>query len=113
MSAGLVKKPYLEKFRDNGHYLIDLSYKAVNKEEDDKVKEAILRQNVPRVKKELKDLQPKRILLIKSNVHEILYAELKKEGYNVLNDKLIPFPSHGGQTRFRKAVRKYLGIKCR
>ena len=106
MHLGTEKKDYLEKFKADNHFLIDLSYVPVDKM-DDTERDAILRGNVQRLKKQVKKLNPKRILLIKKNVHIILYPELKDQ-YNVLNEEMIEFPAFGNQKKFREKVRRYL-----
>lgn len=47
------------------------------------------------------------IILIKANVYDCLYGELKKKGYKVVN-KRIPFPASGQQKNFQVAMREAL-----
>jgi len=50
-----------------------------------------------------------KIILIKKNIFEILGEKLKEKGFNVLNEKLIPFPDWGiNSVRYQKELKELL-----
>ena len=72
--------------------------------QDPKKRNSIVRCNIGRLIFKLNTILPNKktpIILIKQNVHSILYSYLKKKGFNVVNTKPIPFPSHGHQKKFK------------
>ncbi len=108
MHAGFDKSHYLRRFQENGHFLIDATDIPVNHLKA-AARNAALRENMTILQAEVETLQPKKILLIKKNVHDILYPVLKSD-YNVLNGNYIPFPASSQQPKFRRLVRKYLKV---
>jgi len=109
MSAGVDKVPYLKKFQKAGYFLVDLSDLPVNKMGRHE-KEKVLGRNIPRLLNELEELNPQRILIVKATLFDLLFSRVRatKFGSRVLNMQPIPFPSHGGQKRYREEIRKLL-----
>ena len=107
MSAGVDKTPYLKKFQKAGYFVVDLSYSPVNKMEKHE-REKVLGRNIPRLLNELEKLDPQRILIVKVTLFDLLFPRIRetKFGSRVLNMQSIPFPSHGGQKRYREEIRK-------
>ena len=92
------KRFILNKLKSDGIYLIDLSDTPMSflvpKTLDHFVKPLLEKV------KDLVNMKTK-IILIKANIYDALYTELKELGHNVIN-KRIPFPSSGQQENFRK-----------
>lgn len=53
------------------------------------------------------DKDDTQIILIKANVYDCLFHELKESGYNVQNER-IPFPASGQQQKFAEKMKKTL-----
>lgn len=109
MRAGLDKKPYLKKFQQNGHFLIDLSPTPVNNIHTRSKRNDVLRGNVGHILQEIEELGPKKILIVKKNVFEILYPAIRASRFDraLLNRESIPFPSNGWQAEYRRRIRRY------
>jgi hypothetical protein len=109
MSAGADKRPYLERFQKEGHFVIDLSYTPVDKMRE-RERKAVLIRNIPRILRELEDLDPQMILIINATLFPLLFSRINetKFGKRLLNTQPIPFPSHGGQRRFREETSRLL-----
>lgn len=104
MQAGLDKTPYLRRFKESRHFLVDLSPTPVNHISSVE-RDAVLRKNVSYLREEVAMLRPKKLLIIKRNVHGILYPALQSVGMpEVLNREPIPFPSHGWQAEYRTRI---------
>lgn len=99
---GKNKGEYLEKFKEKGFYLIDSINFPVN-DRSDALRNKALKEQVPLKLKEIENLIDKDtpIILIKKNIHDIYYDELSSKGYNVLNEKALPFPCAGQQGNFK------------
>ncbi len=105
-------KEGLEIFQNKGFYLIDATYKQVNKYKNSKRNKMIL-DSFPDLLKDLKNLKAKKvpILLVKTNIFKLLSTRLTDNGFNILNDNFsIPFPSHSHQIKFYQLV-SFLLIK--
>jgi hypothetical protein len=109
MSAGVDKVPLLKEFQRAGYFLVDLSYTPVNKMQN-RERTEVLVSNIPRLLNELEDLNPQRIVIVKATLFKLLFSRIleTKFGPRLLNRGSIPFPSHGGQKRYRKEIRKLL-----
>ncbi len=106
------KPDYLARFRDAGFYLLDAS--------DEPMSESITAAGKRRrVRESLGDLLPKarqlsgpetRIVLISRSVFDVCHAPLMSEGLNVINTKMIDFPSSGRQEHFARKLRAALHV---
>ena len=98
-----LKREYLQKFKEQGFYLIDAIDTPIN-DRNQKERNKIIRENLKNKIKGIGELISKDtpIILIKKNVFEILYPELKKRGFNVVHSEYIPFPSSGHQREFKE-----------
>ena len=95
------KRPWLEKLRDRGVYLIDLASVPVNNHSRSD-RAAALDQNISATVTLASELAPDGIVLIKKNVFELLSEPLRAAGLPVRHDEFIPFPASGQQTSFRE-----------
>jgi len=97
------KHKYLQRFKERGFYLIDAIDIPIN-DRNQRERNKIIRENLKNKIKGIGELISKDtpIILIKKNVFEILYPELKKRGFNVVHSEYIPFPSSGHQREFKE-----------
>lgn len=99
------KKKILELLQQDGIFLMDLSpvplkwgVKAELHKEDFMQR----LNNEKSINKQITD-----IILIKANVYDCLFLELKENGYRVQNQR-IPFPASGQQQKFAEKMKKTL-----
>jgi hypothetical protein len=103
------KGAWLHRFREHGYHLIDASDRPVNRlpaAERRRVLSAAVAGTVAEVKRLVTPGTP--IILVKKNVFALFARPLRDSGYRVLNDRFLPFPSHGHQARFINYCRHYL-----
>ncbi len=108
MRKNFDKRPLLRKFQSMGCFLIDSSHAPVDKlkgpERNWKVRQAI-----PRLMEEIGTLKPDRVVIVKKNVFMLVKPELEKRHLaRILNEKFLPFPSHGHQPEYRRRLRHIL-----
>ena len=96
------KHKFLERFKDNEFYLIDAS--------DTPMKDTHPAQKRKQIKRSLHILVEKvrgliskdtKIILISSTVYKVCCDRLKAEGFNIINECVIPFSAYGWQEKFR------------
>lgn len=93
------KKPkWLNRFRNDGYMLTDalkepLCYMSSRK------REGLIANRADKIIKEIKEISPKQIVLIKTTVYDELYAPLRDARLPVANARL-PFPGSGHQKKF-------------
>jgi len=99
----------LHEFRRRGHFLIDLAKCPVDKD-NSHLKSQIFENCSAIFTKEVIELRPEKILIIKSTNYDLVSSRLKEIGVGekVINDEPIPYPGSGQQVRFREAIRRYL-----
>jgi hypothetical protein len=104
------KYKYLEQFKDSDYYLIDASPIPIK---SGMTKKRQLESFLSFLVEEVNGLVNKKIpvILISATVHQVCYAVLKEEGFNILNDKILPFPGQGHQKKFRDQLRRLLKQK--
>lgn len=98
----------LKKFQKKGFYLMDSTYRPIDKLLPKKrnifIKQSL---NLNKLLLDPKKIRAERIpiLLIKKNVCQILNPYLAEKSFNVINNGVIvPFPAYGNQSRFHKIV---------
>ena len=104
------KAKILQTMKDTGIYLMDLSDVPLTEDGcyDTYAKHDLKRQFIDKLEKEeAVDRAKTVIVLIKVTVFDYLYKDLKKDGYNVCDER-IPFPSSGQQAKFRAAMSKVI-----
>lgn len=107
------KEIYLKKFMNAGLYLEDASSIPFPKGSSKPFKRKMLQGQLPPLKEKLLTLIDHSIpiILISDTVFEICYDSLKKEGYNILNDKVIFFPI-SFQPQYREALKANVDKAC-
>ena len=93
----VLKEELLATFKEDGYLLLDLSDVPCT------LIEGSIENYVPSFLERLENLIDKQtpIVLIKSNIYNILYQLLLEKGYNVCDER-IPFPGSGQQGVFRE-----------
>jgi len=105
MKKGLDKQSLLERFRSKGYFLIDTCSYPVDKLPDRERRRAIL-HGTSGVVQLVSELNPDGIIIVKSNIYEPVKHALETWGLaeKILNQKPLPFPSHGRQQSYRKQI---------
>jgi hypothetical protein len=93
------KAELLSKLRDRGVFLIDLC--------PDPVERTTLAAHVPDLVRRARRLSPRRIILIKAPVYDLVHEPLQEAGLPVVSER-IPFPGSGQQRRFEEAFARAL-----
>lgn len=101
VSGPNAKKPWLEKLKADGVFLIDLAAVPVN-ELAPSDRAVALARNVAETVKLASEIEPDGVVLIKQNVFELLSGPVRVAGLRLLHDEFIPFPGSGQQKRFRE-----------
>lgn len=96
------KASVLAQLRDRGVFLIDLK--------PDPVDESDLSLYVPALLTRIEELEPERIILIKTDVYDAAYSALAVAGLPVSKVR-VPFPSYGQREKFRVAFGRALAGK--
>ena len=89
------KADALAQLRDAGVYLIDVSEEPIA----DGAKVRLTPEQLGAVGPRCKALKPEAVILIKSNVYDLLYEPLASAGLTVA-DARMPFPASGQQKKF-------------
>lgn len=104
------KREGLRKFCEQGYFLIDATYRLVDKLSPAKKREVII-ESYPELVKDLKRTINKKkvkIILVKANICRLLENRLLDDGFEVINDKkVLPYPT-GWQKKFCKQVKQLL-----
>lgn len=101
VSGPNAKKPWLERLRAGGVFLIDLAAVPVN-EFGASDRAAAPSRNVAETTRLATELRPEGIVLVKQNVFDLLSGPIRAAGLPLLHDEFIPFPGSGQQKRFRE-----------
>ncbi len=97
---GASKEDGLPAVQAAGWLLIDATYEPINKIKDQKLRNAIIVRDFGRLVADLIEAGSPPIVIVKKNVHKMLYGRLRALGFSVLNAEPIPFPVHWHQRRF-------------
>ena len=109
----LNKKDGLEFFKNQGFFLVDSTYRTVNKMKD-KEREATILSDFENLVDDLEDINANNVhlILVKANICRLFEDKLKQKGFDVLNEGImVPFPSSGQQKRFHAEIKKLLALK--
>jgi hypothetical protein len=109
MRKGWDKKDLLEKFMSRGYYLIDVCATPVDKM-GGRQRLSKVEQGLAPLVREIRRLDPGRILVVKVSIYEKVRDAIVKAGLTktLLNRTAIPFPSHGNQGKYRSRLNYYL-----
>lgn len=104
------KKDGLEFFKSQGFFLIDSTYKPVDKMKG-KERGATILSDFDILVDDLEIINGNKspLVLVKTNICLLLEDKLKSKGFNILNKGIVvPFPSSGQQKRFHVEISKVL-----
>ena len=109
MKKDVDKQALLENFRSKGFFLVDACSYPVDKLRDNERNRAIL-DGTARVVQMVSKLNPDGIIIVKSNIYAPVKRALESSGFagKILNQKPLPFPSHGRQQSYRKKINDIL-----
>ena len=107
------KSEGLKQFAENGYFIINATYRPINKIKD-KDADIYILKNYNSLKKDLENMiesKKIKIILVKKNICILLKNKLLYDGFNVVNnDEIIPFPMHYHYKVFCKKINKLLKI---
>jgi hypothetical protein len=100
----------LRAFQRRGWLLVDATYEPVNKLKK-RERDEVIRRDYALLHTELLRLIANRavpLILVKENVCRLLDPLLRRDGFKVLNDGLVYFPSHSRQLEFKRQFKAAL-----
>lgn len=105
------KPRLLAEFQRRGLWLVDAAKCAVNGVAEDRARgRAVTRCAEIWLARELRALEPERIVFIKVTVHDLLEPVLVRGGWGArLEHERIPHPGSGQYTNFLRAMRQVIG----
>ena len=110
------KVAFLEKFKNEGYFLIDAVEYPINMTTD-KNRELIIRKEMDNFLERLEELKKMnrvdadtKIILIKKSVYNILANVFKEKGFNILNNSKVDFPKYYNDRDTIKAIRGFLRV---
>lgn len=101
---------FLEKFKRDGHYLIDSLNSPFEEKYSPSRKVTLLKEGQMDLLKRIKPLlhSETEVVLISAAVHKANYEFLRSNGIPILNKEVIEFHGSGGQKKFREKMQKLL-----
>lgn len=100
------KPELLGRLRDRGVFLVDLK--------QDPLDGAPLSKEVPALVRRVRKLEPRRIIVIKASVYDVVARPLREAGLPLI-DVRVPFPGSGQQRRFElefgRALRRRRSVR--
>lgn len=101
------RKPYwLRRFQSDGFLLIDAVKQPISGTGRQRI--ARISSDARQLIREVKKIDPKQIVLIKTTVYHALFQRFKEAGLPVINDGPLPFPSSGQAKNFAEGFRKLM-----
>jgi hypothetical protein len=106
------KKKFLEKFQNDGFYLIDSLEIPFEIKYSSSQKVKLIRAGQTSLLNRIKDLitLETKVILLSSTVYKANFKYLTQNGINVINEELIDFPASGGQAKYREKMAKVLNL---
>lgn len=101
------KKEFLEKFRDDGFYLIDSLDRPFEKKLNTRQKVKLIRNGQSKLLKNIQGLlsEKTQVILIAAPVFKANFDFLKEQGINIINNESIDFPGFGGQKKYKEKMK--------
>lgn len=100
------KRYWLQKFQENKFRLIDAVKVPISG--TDRRRIMLIRAAAPGLIKEIRQIDPEHIILIKETVYNALVQRLAQAELPVVNREFLPFPCSGWQTEFHEQLRKLI-----
>ena len=108
-SSGQPKRPWLERLRADGVYLVDLVPFPVDKLPPGERRRA-LREHVPTLVEQAQVLNPEGVIICHGPTFQALAPALRAAGLRLLHDKPLPFPLGNHRAAFVAGVRAALRL---
>ena len=104
------KEDWLKKFQTDGYYMIEALEESQIHEVTKKQRQGLIKDTLPQILQRVNKLANKdtKIILIKSNVFDVIAEPLRAAGFNILNKQLLDYPGRYNQTAYREKLRKLL-----
>jgi hypothetical protein len=104
------KKDFLEKFKNDGFYLIDSLDEPFEKKFSTRQKVKLIKNGQSGLLEKIQVLlsEKTKVILIAAPVFEANFAFLKKQGIPVINEESIDFPGSGGQKKYKEKMHKII-----
>ncbi len=105
------KETWLRRLQKDGVYMIEALDDSQEHEVTKKQRQARIADSLSGVLEKVKSLasDETRIILIKSNVFDVVAGPLRDAGYQVLNTELVDYPGRFNQRDYREKLRKLAG----
>jgi hypothetical protein len=103
-----IKKTFLERFKNDGFYLIDSLNEPFEEKYSSSKKIRLIKEGQGDLLNRIKTLITKEtvIILISATVFKANFEYLKGNNINVINSELIDFPGSGGQKKYKEKLKK-------
>lgn len=99
------KEELLYRFRDAGYFLEDSVPVSIPKGTKNKEKENIVFQNQSNLIDRIEPYKKSaKFVLLSAIAFKINHSALVENGFNILNDFMLPFPGSGQQTKFKQGI---------
>ncbi len=104
------KKLFLDKFKNDGFYLIDSLDKPFEDKYNTAQKISLIQGGQNKLLKKIQKLcsRTTKVILIAAPVFKANYQFLKDNQINVINKELIDFPGSGGQKKFKEKLKQII-----
>jgi hypothetical protein len=105
------KVEVLERFREDGYWLIDALRRPINKAKKED-RRARIKAAVPALVTRCKELAPEYgVVICIKDVYEEAIGKLLASGVRVLHRGALPFPLYGRDIAFRNAIRRMMDVE--
>ncbi|AFU70148.1 hypothetical protein P700755_003535 [Psychroflexus torquis ATCC 700755] len=107
-----IKKTFLEKFKNDGFYLIDSLNEPFEEKYSSPKKIKLIKEGQENLLKRITKLLTSEtiIVLISATVFRANFEFLKENNINISNSELIDFPGSGGQNKYREKLKKAITL---
>ncbi len=104
------KQEFLNKFKNDGFYLIDSLNKPFEEKYSTPKKVKLIQEGQKPLLEKIQSLlsEKTKVILIASPVFKANFEFLRKNGIPVINKEAIDFPGSGGQKKYREKMKKFL-----
>lgn len=104
------KEAWLRRFQADGYYMIEALEQSQVHEVTKQQRQQKIAQNLPALLKRVGELATRdtKIILIKSNVFEVMAEPLRQAGHTVLNAGLLDYPGRFNQRAYREKLHKMI-----
>lgn len=106
------KKEFLNRFKNDGFYLIDSLDEPFEKRYNSSEKVELIKRGQQHLLEKIRNLifERTKVILIASPVYKANFEFLKNTGIAVINTGPIDFPASGGQKKFKEKMRSILKV---